>query len=145
MISDAHEGLKAAVATVLKAGWQRCRVHFLRNAVAYANKGQRQIVFAVINAVFVQETADAAPAQWRAVCNQLRSKWPPLAAMMDGCEHEVLAFMDFPREHRAKIHSANTIERLDGEIKRRADRGGHLPKRGSHPPLGGRAVEGAKR
>jgi putative transposase len=60
VISDAHEGLKAAVAKVLKASWQRCRVHFLRNALAYANKGQRQMVFALINTIFAQETADAA-------------------------------------------------------------------------------------
>ena len=58
VISDAHEGLKAAVAKVLKASWQRCRVHFLRNALAYANKGQRQMVFAMINTIFAQETAE---------------------------------------------------------------------------------------
>jgi transposase-like protein len=63
VISDAHEGLKAAAAKVLKASWQRCRVHFLRNALAYANKGQRQMVFALINTIFAQETAEAAHAQ----------------------------------------------------------------------------------
>jgi putative transposase len=63
--SDAHEGLKAAAAKVLKATWQRCKVHFLRNALAYANKGQRQLVFALINTIFAQEGAQAAHVQWR--------------------------------------------------------------------------------
>ena len=127
VISDAHEGLKAAVAKVLKASWQRCRVHFLRNALAYANKGQRQMVFALINTIFAQETTDAAHGQWRIVTDQLREKLPKLAAMMDGAEHEVLTFMDFPTEHRVKIHSTNVLERLNGEIKRRADVVGIFP------------------
>jgi putative transposase len=127
VISDAHEGLKAAVAKVLKASWQRCRVHFLRNALAYANKGQRQMVFALINTIFAQETADAAHAQWRVVVDQLRGKFPRLAAMMDDTEHEVLTFLDFPKEHRVKIHSTNVLERLNGEIKRRANVVGIFP------------------
>jgi putative transposase len=127
VISDAHEGLKAAAAKVLKASWQRCRVHFLRNALAYANKGQRQMVFALINTIFAQETADAAHAQWRIVTDQLQAKFPKLAAMMIDTEHEVLAFLDFPKEHRVKIHSTNVLERLNGEIKRRANVVGIFP------------------
>jgi transposase-like protein len=127
VISDAHEGLKAAVAKVLKASWQRCRVHFLRNALAYANKGRRQMVFALINTIFAQETPEAAHEQWRVVADQLRGKLPRLAAMMDDAEHEVLTFMDFPKEHRVKIHSTNVLERLNGEIKRRADVVGIFP------------------
>ncbi|MDH5626400.1 MAG: IS256 family transposase [Nitrospira sp.] len=127
VISDAREGLKAAIAKVFKATWQRCRVHFLRNALAYANKGQRQMVFALINTIFAQETAEAARNQWRVVTDQLRERFPKLAAMMQGAEHDVLAFMDFPKEHRTKIHSTNTIERLNGEIKRRGDVIGIFP------------------
>lgn len=127
VISDAHEGLKAAAAKVLKASWQRCKVHFLRNALAYANKGQRQMVFALINTIFAQETAQAAHAQWRIVTDQLRERFPRLAQMMDQAEHEVLAFMDFPKEHRVKIHSTNVLERLNGEVKRRADVVGIFP------------------
>jgi putative transposase len=127
VISDAHEGLKAAVAKVLKASWQRCRVHFLRNALAYANKSQRQMVFALINTIFAQETAEAAHAQWRIVVEQLRAKFAKLASMMDDAEYDVLAFMDFPKEHRAKIHSTNVLERLNGEVKRRADVVGIFP------------------
>jgi len=127
VISDAHEGLKAAAAKVLKATWQRCRVHFLRNALAYANKGQRQMVFALINTIFAQETAQAAHTQWRIVTDQLRERFPRLAQMMGAAEHEVLAFMDFPKEHRVKIHSTNVLERLNGEVKRRADVVGIFP------------------
>ncbi len=127
VISDAHEGLKAAVAKVLKASWQRCRVHFLRNALAYANKGQRQMVFALINTIFAQETPEAAHEQWRIVTDQLRAKFPKLAAMMDDAEDEVLTFMDFPKDHRVKIHSTNVLERLNGEIKRRANVVGIFP------------------
>jgi len=131
VISDAHEGLKAAAAKVLKASWQRCRVHFLRNALAYANKGQRQMVFALINTIFAQETAEAAHAQWRIVTDQLQAKFPKLAAMMIDTEHEVLAFLDFPKEHRVKIHSTNVLERLNGEIKRRANVVGIFPNEGA--------------
>ena len=127
VISDAHEGLKAAVAKVLKASWQRCRVHFLRNALVYANKSQRQMVFALINTIFAHESADPAHSQWRIVTDQLREKLPKLAAMMDGAEHEVLTFMDFPKEHRVKIHSTNVLERLNGEIKRRSQVVGIFP------------------
>jgi len=78
VVSDAHEGLKAAAAKVLKASWQRCKVHFLRNALAYANNGQRQMVFGLINTIFVQETPQAVHSQWRIVTVQLREKFPRL-------------------------------------------------------------------
>jgi putative transposase len=76
VISDAHVGLKAAIAKVFNATWQRCRVHFMRNALAHTGKGQRQMVLALINTVFAQETAEAASAQWRIVADQLREKFP---------------------------------------------------------------------
>jgi putative transposase len=100
VISDAHEGLKAAINKVLKTTWQRCKVHFLRHALAYANKGQRQAVLAVINTIFAQDSAEAASAQWRLLSDQLREKFPKLAAMMDAAEQDVLAFTSFPRAHR---------------------------------------------
>jgi putative transposase len=127
VISDAHEGLKAAVGKVLKTTWQRCRVHFIRNALAHANKGQRQAVLAMINTIFAQETPDAARAQWRVIADQLREKLPKLAAMMDQAEHEVLAFMGFPRAHRTQIHSTNPLERLNAEVKRRTNVVGIFP------------------
>ena len=127
VISDAHEGLKAAVTRVLRATWQRCRVHFMRNATAHAGKTQRRIVSAWIGTAFAEVDAPAAHAQWRTVADQLRPRVPKLAALMDAAEHDVLAYMDFPREHRAKLNSTNPIERLNGEIKRRTDVVGIFP------------------
>jgi putative transposase len=127
VISDAHEGLKAAASKVLKTSWQRCRVHFIRNALAHVGKGQRQAVLAMINTIFVQESAEAASAQWRTVADQLRPKFPKLAAMMDDAEHEVLTFMSFPKAHRVQIHSTNPLERLNAEVKRRTNVIGIFP------------------
>ena len=104
-----------------------CRVHFLRNALAYANKGQRQMVFALINTIFAQETAEAAHAQWRVVVDQLRGKFPKLGALMDEAENDVLAFMGFPRAHWPQIYSTNPLERLNAEIKRRTNVVGIFP------------------
>ena len=127
VISDAHEGLKAAAAKVLKATWQRCKVHFLRNALAHAGKGQRQMVLAMINTVFAQESLDAAIAQWRIVADQLRDKFPRLATMLDKSEADVLAYMSFPKAHHKQIHSTNPLERLNAEVKRRTDVVGIFP------------------
>ena len=127
VVSDAHEGLKAAVTKVLRATWQRCRVHFARNALAHAGKAQRRIVSAWIGTAYAEADAPTAHAQWRKVADQLRPKVPKLANLMDAAEEDVLAFMDFPREHRAKLHSTNPIERLNGEIKRRTDVVGIFP------------------
>jgi len=127
VISDAHEGIKAAVSKLLCASWQRCRVHFMRNILAHAGKSGRRVVSAFIGTAFAQETAEAASQQWRAVADQMRPKLPKLAALMDDAEPDVLAYMTFPREHRAKLHSTNPIERLNGEIKRRTDVVGIFP------------------
>ena len=127
VISDAHEGLKGAAAKVLGASWQRCRVHFMRNALAHANKNGRRVVSAFIATAFAQGSPDAAGKQWRHVADQLRAKLPKLAVLLDEAEVDVLAFMSFPREHWDKISSTNPIERLNGEIKRRADVVGIFP------------------
>jgi len=127
VISDAHLGLKAAAAKVLKATWQRCRVHFMRNALAYANKTQRRMVSATIATVFAQDSVEAAHQQWHAVADQLRTKLPKLGSFMDGAEQEVLAYMNFPRAHWLQIHSTNPLERLNAEIKRRTNVVGIFP------------------
>ncbi len=127
VISDAHLGLKAAIAKVFKATWQRCRVHFVRNALAYAGKGQRQVVLALINTVFAQESAEAAQDQWTIVADQLRKKFPKLAAMLDDARDDVLAFMHFPKPHRTQLASTNPLERVNAEIKRRTDVVGTFP------------------
>jgi transposase-like protein len=127
VISDSHEGIKAAVSKIFSATWQRCRVHFMRNALAHAGKSGRRVVSAFIATAFAQDDAAAAKAQWRAVADQLRGKLPKLAALMDDAEVDVLAYMSFAKEHRAKLHSTNTLERLNGEVKRRTDVVGIFP------------------
>ena len=82
VISDAHQGIKAAIAKVFHASWQRCRVHFMRNVLAHAGRQGRRVVAAFIGTAFVQDDADAASKQWRAVADQLRPKVPKLAALM---------------------------------------------------------------
>jgi putative transposase len=131
VISDAHEGLKAAIAQVFKAAWQRCRVHFMRNMLAYVPKAHHSMVAAAIRTVFFQENRKSAGEVWRQVADQLRSRWPKLAAAMDEAETDVLAFMDFPRAHWPKLHSTNPLERLNKEVKRRANVVGIFPNEAS--------------
>jgi putative transposase len=127
VVSDAHEGLKSAVAKVLSATWQRCRVHFMRNALAHAGRSGRRVVSAFIATAFAQDDAQAARTQWRRVADQLRPKVPKLAVLMDEAEADVLAYGTFPAPHRAKLHSTNPLERLNGEIKRRTEVVGIFP------------------
>ena len=127
VISDAHEGIKAAVSKVMHATWQRCRVHFMRNVSAHAGKSARRVVTAFMSAAFAQDTADAAKGQWRKVADQVRPSLPKLAGLLDEAETDVLAYMTFPPAHRAKLHSTNPLERLNGEIKRRTEVVGIFP------------------
>jgi transposase-like protein len=127
VISDNHAGIKAAVSKVLTASWQRCRVHFMRNALAHAGKRGKRVVAAFIATAFAQDTPAAAREQWRKIADQLRSTEPKLAALMDASEADVLAYMTFPSAHRTKLHSTNPIERLNHEVKRRSDVVGIFP------------------
>jgi len=127
VISDAHNGLKAAIARVLTATWQRCRVHFMRNALAHAGKTQRRVVSAWIGTAFAQDDAEAARTQLRQVADQMRPRVGKLATLLDDAEADVLAYMEFPKDHRSKIYSTNPLERLNGEIKRRTDVVGIFP------------------
>jgi putative transposase len=127
VVSDAHEGIKAALAKVMNCTWQRCRVHFMRNLLAHAGKSGRAMVSAFVGTAFAQEDAEAAKAQWRKVADQLRPKLPKLAAFLDEAETDVLAYMSFPAAHRTKLHSTNSLERLNGEIKRRTEVVGIFP------------------
>lgn len=131
VISDAHEGLKAAITRVLGATWQRCRVHAMRNALAYIPKGQHTMVAAAIRQAFIQPDHDNAVQTWRHVGDQLRARWPKLGAFMDDAEADVLAYMAFPAQHRTKLHSTNPLERLNKEVKRRADVVGIFPNEDS--------------
>src|SRR5579863_2288466 len=86
VISDAHEGLKAAIARALNATWQRCRVHIMRNALAHAGKTQRRVVSACIGTAFAQDDAAAARQQLRQVADQMRPRVGKLAALLDDAE-----------------------------------------------------------
>ena len=127
VISDAHEGLKAAIRRVFGASWQRCRVHWMRNALAYVQKTQQSMVAAALRQAFLQPDRAQASQMLRHVADQLRQKWSKLAAFIDDSEADVLSYMDFPEPHRGKIHSTNPLERLNKEVKRRADVVGIFP------------------
>jgi putative transposase len=127
VIADDHKGLRAAARRVFNASQQRCRVHWMRNALAHAPIRQRAAVAAMLKTIFVQETKAEAEAQWVVVADALRDKQPRLAAMMDASRDDVLAYMEFPREHWTQIASTNPLERVNREIKRRADVIGNFP------------------
>ena len=121
VISDSHEGLKKAARRVLCATWQRCAVHFMRNAMASVNVKQRGMVAAAIRTAFVQETEKEAHKEWRAVADRLRERFPRVSALMEEAEYDVLAYMTFPKSHWSQIRSTNPIERLNREVKRRTN------------------------
>lgn len=126
--SDAHQGLKGAIEAVLQgAGWQRCRVHFMRNALSVVPKEAQQMVGATIRTVFAQPDSESAHEQWRRVADGFRTRFPKLAALMDEAEEDVLSYAAFPEEHWQKIWSNNPLERLNKEIKRRTEVVGIFP------------------
>jgi transposase-like protein len=127
VVADDHKGLRAAARRVFDATHQRCRVHWLRNALAHAPAKSRTAVAAMLKTIFAQETKAEAEAQWDAVADALREKNDRLGAMMDASRDDVLAYMDFPREHWAQISSTNPLERVNKEIKRRSDVVGIFP------------------
>jgi len=128
VISDAHEGLKGAIAAVVQgAGWQRCRVHFVRNALALVPKAASQMVAATIRTVFAQPDPANAHEQWRRVADTFRDRYPRLAALLDDAETDVLAYLSFPVDHWRQIWSNNPLERLNKEVKRRSDVVGIFP------------------
>ena len=131
VISDAHEGLKSAIRRTFSASWQRCRVHWMRNALSYVPKAQQSMAAAALRQAFMQPDRAAASQALRHVADQLRDKWPKLGTFIDDSETDVLAHMDFPTQHRTRIHSTNSLERLNKEVKRRADVVGIFPNEGS--------------
>lgn len=127
IIADDHRGLKAAANKVLGATIQRCRVHFMRNALAcVANKG-KPIVTAALRTAFDQDTLEASRAQWAKLIQAFQSRHPKLAELMARAEDDVLAYKTFPESHWRQIHSTNPLERLNKEIKRRTNVIGIFP------------------
>ena len=126
--SDSHRGLKNAVEAVLVgASWQRCRVHFMRNALSLVPKAAQQMVGATIRTVFAQPDAQGAHEQWRRVSEGFRSRFPRLSELMEEAEEDVLSYAAFPAEHWQKIWSNNPLERLNKEVKRRTNVVGIFP------------------
>jgi len=122
VVSDAHAGLKAAIRKVLQgSGWQRCRVHAMRNLLAAARHQHRAVIAALIRTIFAQPDGDAARAQLRDVVDQLAKMAPEVAARLQAMEDDLLAYTAFPAGHWSKIWSNNPIERLNRELKRRTD------------------------
>ncbi len=127
VIADDHKGLRAAASKVFHATLQRCRIHWMRNALAHVPAKQRPAVSAMSKTIFAQETAREAHEQWNSVAEALRGRAPKLAGLMDEAREDVLAYTAFPREHWPQISSTNPLERLNGEIKRRSDVVGIFP------------------
>jgi len=127
VIADDHKGLRAAASKIFHATLQRCRIHWMRNALAHVPAKQRPAVSAMIKTIFAQETAREAHDQWNSVAEALRERAPRLAALMDAAREDVLAYTAFPREHWPQISSTNPLERLNGEIKRRSNVVGIFP------------------
>ena len=132
VISDAHEGLRQAIAKVMgEATWQRCRVHFMRNLLSTVPKTAQDSVAAIVRSVFAQPDHVSAMVQLHEVATLLAPRFPQAAELLEDAAEDVLAHLHFPREHRRRLHSTNPIERLHKEIKRRTRVVGIFPSRDS--------------
>ncbi len=130
VISDAHPGLKQAIAEVfVGASWQRCRVHFMRNLLARVPKSAQAMVAATVRPIVEQPNREAAQAQLRQVCTVLAKRFPKAVELLESAEEEIFAFYDFPKEHWRQIYSTNPLERLNKELKRRSVVIGIFPNR----------------
>jgi transposase-like protein len=128
VISDAHEGLKQAISTVLSGtSWQRCRVHFMRNLLATVPQGAREAIAAIVRTIFAQPDHASAMTQLRKVAEGLRTRFPSAAALLEDAAEDILAYRHLPVEHQRQLHSTNPLERLNKEIKRRSNVVGIFP------------------
>ena len=140
--SDSHLGLKQAVAEILVgATWQRCRVHFMRNALATVPKLAQQMVAATLRTIFAQADADSARDTLERVCRLFEKRYPQLVACLRDAETDVLAYYGFPVEHRRQIWSTNSLERLNREVGRRCEVVGIFPNRAALLRLAGAVLE----
>jgi putative transposase len=132
VISDAHEGLRQAIAKVLGgSSWQRCRVHFMRNLLSVVPKQAQDAVAAIVRTIFSQPDHASAMTQLHEVARMLADRFPLAAELLEDASEDVLAHLHFPLEHRRRLHSTNPLERLHKEIKRRTRVVGIFPNRDS--------------
>jgi transposase-like protein len=128
VISDAHEGLKAAQEECLEgASWQRCRVHFMRNLLSHIPKGDKSLVAAALRTIFAQVDRASAGQQLEVVVSAMRERWPEAAELLAAAEDDILAYMAFPSSHWTRIYSTNPLERVNREIRRRTNVVGVFP------------------
>jgi transposase-like protein len=127
VVSDAHEGLKKAIARTLSCPWQRCTVHFLRDCLGHARRDQHGLLAALIRPIFNQPNRDEASARLREAVAQLERPLPKVAHILEQAEEEILAFYGFPADHWRKLRSTNPLERFNREIGRRTDVVGIFP------------------
>jgi transposase-like protein len=130
VISDAHLGLREAIDTVLTgASWQRCRVHFMRNALTRVPRGAQEMVAAAIRTIFAQPDMENAHTQLGKVADSLRPRFPTVSRLLEDAEQDILSYMAFPSQHWRQLHSTNPLERINREIKRRSNVVGIFPNR----------------
>ena len=127
VVSDAHAGLKAAIAQVLGCSWQRCSVHFLRESLGHARKEQQGMLGALLRPIFNAPDGETARALLGDALERLRAPLAKVAALLEEAEEDLLGFYAFPAEHWKKIRSTNPLERLNREIGRRTDVVGIFP------------------
>jgi transposase-like protein len=128
VVSDAQEGLKQAISTVLHgAAWQRCRVHFMRNLLATVPQGAREAIAAIVRTIFAQPDHASAMAQLRKVADGLRPRFAQTAALLEDAAEDILAYRHLPVDHQRQRHSTNPLERLNKEITRRSNVVGIFP------------------
>ena len=126
-VSDAHDGLRQAIAKVLGCPWQRCSVHFLRDMLGHVAKAQQPMIAAAIRGVFQAASLDEARQRLVEVVDRLQPVAPKVAGLLEAAEAELLAFYQLPREHWSKLRSTNPLERVNREIGRRTDVVGIFP------------------
>ncbi len=126
-VSDAHAGLKAAIAKVLGCAWQRCTVHFLRDCLGHARRDQHGLLAALIRPVFNAENLDQARDRLSEAVAHLDGRLGKVATLLEDAEPDILAFYSFPPDHWRKLRSTNPLERFNREIGRRTDVVGIFP------------------